>query len=79
MKWISTNDQTPEEYMWVLVLAMNYEPSQPCPISLAMFRDDDWCFINDGFNNAVIHGDFWADIMASDITHWMPLPKLPEE
>lgn len=79
IEWIPIKEKIPEEYLWVLVLAMNNESSQPCPISFAMLRDDEWYFLNEGFNNAVVHGDSWSDMMTSDITHWMALPDLPKE
>lgn len=81
MGWIKCSDRMPELYDFVLVFADNKGTGEPKPMSIARFDGDGWCFINE--NKRFGSMGAWMDIEyhmdGNDITHWMPLPKPPEE
>jgi len=82
MKWIKCTERLPEPYTYVLVFADNPGTMEPKPMQFAIIK-------NKGvfeFTNALDdEGDYgvWMDISyfmeIEDITHWMPLPALPEK
>ena len=63
-EWISVKDRLPKPFVSVLV----YMPGEtPCPT------------VHEGYLNP--HGGWWAfhfDRLEDEVTHWMPLPPLPE-
>jgi hypothetical protein len=84
-KWISVENNLPDYYEYVLVYAKRKGTGEPCPISIARLEPDDnidiWSFIADFDNGNGIGAshDFLWDCSSEDITHWMPLPKLPRQ
>lgn len=77
--WISVKDKLPEMYEYVLVFAQMPGTNEPCPISIARYDSKKWEFFNDDSNNACACGDLTWNIESEEITHWMPLPRIPSE
>jgi hypothetical protein len=62
---------------WVLVCSTN----EPFPITIARWDGDKWDFLSNdaGWDYGAVYGDCTHAMDRDDITHWMPLPKPPEE
>ncbi len=84
MKWISVEDRLPIQMPeniptmdWVLV---TYDDA-PYPVTIARFNGDQWEFLHseDSCEYAPACGDCVIPFNLDYITHWMPLPKLPEQ
>lgn len=80
MQWRSVHDELPDIYQFVLVYSQMKGTNEPCPMTIARWNGKSWeTLCNEEENNACACGDlFWATD-TSEITHWMPLPKPPEE
>ncbi len=80
-KWISVKDRKPQLYDFVFVLADNHGTGEPKPISIARLFDNDngdkWDFL--GNLKVGAYMDIEYDMESEDITHWMRLPKPPED
>lgn len=63
-EWIKCTDRLPPNKEWILVARAEH-------VCEAFFYNDCFCDQNPGL-------DFYAYKMM-DVTHWMPLPSLPEE
>lgn len=65
--WISVRDRLPE--MWDDYLTFKYEPTIPASCFVAVYdpKNNKWYDLHTDWD--------WSDV----ITHWMPLPKPPEE
>jgi Protein of unknown function (DUF551) len=79
MKWISVKDRLPKQHEWVLAFCDN-------TIYLATYRAKGSIGVTckDGIPFSYPDKDEWMqDSCCNDIlepaTHWMPLPKFPEE
>jgi hypothetical protein len=79
-KWVNVKDKLPLQepemwptYDWVLVTDME-------TITIARFGDDGWQFLysNDSECEAPF-SDCSKTIYLEKITHWMPIPKMPEK
>lgn len=75
MKWTSVKDRLPKELNDCLVCAKNV--CGKSNIFVAFMISGKWCTydslkIKNGTNNEL--SDVWWNV-----THWMPLPKIPEE
>ena len=86
MKWISVNEQLPKEWQKVVIKT----DCSHCPLLQGMFfkgnfvlptiiqcdhhyeTDERFAFIKEADANTI-------DYYRERITHWMPLPELPEE
>ena len=67
-EWISVKDRLPEDYRQKYIVCIKS-------------NDTDYCWIDTLYFN--IHENEWIYNKASDhwyyqVTHWMPLPKLPK-
>lgn len=71
MEWISMRERLPELYDWVLVSAKDY-PEVPAFIATAYrnktTKDENWYWWWFGYPSEI-----------GKVTHWMPLPKPPED
>lgn len=81
MNWIKCSDKMPELYIYVLVFADNKVLGDIKPYCIARWNGDRWGFVNaDPLETCC---GAWVDIEypmdTDDVTHWMPLPKPPEE
>lgn len=65
MEWIKCTERNPERFVYVLVVTHN-----PTEILLAYL---------DNSNEFVYDRDSDGDPMVCHVTHWMPLPELPNE
>lgn len=63
-QWVSVKDRLPENIGYFLTALKNNNPN--------------W---HDEITNTVSlwHGDHWGNILAGDVTHWMPLPQPPAD
>lgn len=85
-KWIDIKERLPEIYDFVLVCANFQGTGEPKPIQIARIvimenHSLQWHFLNEA--PAVGAQGAWMDLYypidTEDITHWMPLPKPPED
>lgn len=81
MDWIKCSERMPDKYMFVLVFADNKGTCEPKPYCIARWEVDIWGFVNaDPLETSY---GAWVDIEypinSNNVTHWMPLPKPPEE
>lgn len=83
-EWISVEDRLPMQIPaniptmdWVLVSSID----PPHPITIARWDGKNWEFLctNESWAYAAMYGDCTTPFDLEDITHWMPLPKPPEE
>ena len=80
-EWISVKDRLPEDDSTVLVVAIAEFAAR---ITFGMYRrvvkifddDEDAWEILDPIHNLSWS---WASNQNAEVTHWMPLPELPEE
>jgi hypothetical protein len=77
MEWISVNDKFPEDYHYVLVYAYMNGTGEPCGISIARRYGREWEILNDQGIGFFLDSSLY--ISSKEITHWMPLPKRPNE
>lgn len=79
-KWISIKVEKPPLYDYVFVLANYPGTGEPIPISIARLVDDDNGEIWDFLGNLTVgaYMDIEYGMKSEDVTHWMPLPELPE-
>ena len=79
-RWICVKEKLPEPYTFVLTYSQMLGTNEPCPITIARWDTESWqTLCNEEENNACAKGDlFWATD-STEITHWMQLPKPPEE
>jgi Protein of unknown function (DUF551) len=79
--WIKCNDKFPDPYVFVLVFANNKGTGESKAFSIARWDGNKWKFIN--HSPPMPNYGAWLDIeynMDSEhVTHWMRLPKTPEE
>lgn len=74
-EWISIKDESPE-YDWVLVCCYNQHDS---PILFAKrYPNGVWQFW-DKSGMGPYCGDAFSSMSEESITHWMPLPQLPQD
>jgi len=79
MEWISVKDRLPDPYQYVLVFSKK-QGGEPSPLSIARQFKTIWEMMStEDESNAVACGDLTWYMDAHEITHWMPLPKPPEE
>lgn len=76
MEWISVKDKLSEIYDFVIVYAQMQGQGEPCPMAIARFNGKQWELLGDLEVGAWQDIEYGIDI--EDISHWMPLPKLPE-
>lgn len=68
--WISVKDKLPKENcLEVIVLTDCFD------IDIAYYRK----YYFDEYSRKIINFHFKSDHTSGEVTHWMPLPKLPEE
>lgn len=83
VQWISVKERLPELYDYVLVFADYQGCSEPRPISIARLNPDEvWDFLHeydDGGGKGVYMDLEYPICCGEDITHWMPLPRRPDE
>ncbi len=81
MEWIRSSDRLPDLYDFVLVFADNKGTGEPRPISIARWDSEKWEFINNppSFPSYGAWMDIEYNMDSEDITHWMPLPKIPKK
>lgn len=78
-EWINVKDRLPDNYQYVLVCAIMEGTNEPCPISIGRWEIHWWKILFDqteGEASACGDLSWWID--CAYITHWMPLPELPE-
>ena len=79
MRWISVKDKTPPKDRFVLaVFETTYEGKKASKVTLAWYvgwyKRHHWEIFDDE-EGRMMADDFFN----GGITHWMPLPELPEE
>ncbi len=79
--WVSVSDRFPDSYKNVLVFADNKGTNEPKPYSIAMWIGNKWDFINHypSMENYGAWQDIGYPMHSEDVTHWMPLPPIPQE
>lgn len=79
-EWVKASDRLPEPYEFTLVYSKILGTSEPCPMTIARWNTREWeTLCNENENNACACGDLFWELDPEKITHWMPLPKSPEE
>ena len=80
MKWISIKDRFPvddEEGYWKYDAVLVYSDEDDAPrIGIAYYDKDEGWDIAGGMAAFSDEG-FWF-LKSDDVTHWMPLPQIPE-
>ena len=69
MKWISVKDRLPEIGKDVLICDINH---LGVPIAVGKYSPDP------NWSDWETDADFWQGTGDLEVTHWMPLPELPE-
>lgn len=72
MEWISVKDRMPSEGKFVLF----YEKYTDLPV-IGFLRNGEWHADKSAFD--ATQGGLIDFIESREVTHWMPLPELPEE
>lgn len=77
MEWISVKDRMPADCKPVLMCVSREarEKDRSCGIFVGNFHDIGSKF----FAVECIYGDGWIPFDVEDITHWMPLPEMPND
>ena len=81
MEWISVKDKFPDKYEDVILYAPKF-PEDYCPKESHIFVGYLTGQIDADMDRRewdCVWGDNWVPFEFEDITHWMPLPKPPEE
>ncbi len=81
-EWISVEENSMPNYDWVLVCTNKRFDSPICfakryPIS-EMYPQGQWVFWDDNHYGPYC-GDSFSGMDIEEITHWMPLPQLPQD
>lgn len=77
MEWICVKDRLPNLYDFVIVFADNQGTNEPRPIAIARIVSEHGIW--DMLDNLEVgaYQDIEYGMDACDITHWIPLPNLP--
>lgn len=78
-EWISVKDKLPALYDFVLVFADNKGTNEPRPLAIARLVSEHGIWDLLGNLEVGAYTDMEYDMNRFDITHWMPLPSLPEK
>ena len=70
--WIDVKDKLPKKYERVLVVCTNYNNKMQRHISICEFFGDKHEYLG-----KVYHKSIWSG--HKEVTHWQPLPELPNE
>ncbi|MDO4564816.1 MAG: DUF551 domain-containing protein [Clostridia bacterium] len=80
LKWISVKDRLPEAYTDVLLLVKDTEGEE---VNYWVFTgwlwDDEWATTFCHGHKSIAKENAEHRCCANEVTHWMPLPKLPRE
>jgi hypothetical protein len=74
MKWIKIEDRLPELGQHILVVCenvrseINYEVNEPSVVKVEYYKENYF---------PVVDCDYY-EVWANGVTHWQPLPSLPE-
>lgn len=77
--WISVKDRLPDLYDFVLVFSDNKGSNEPRPMAIARNVNEYGVWDMLGTLDLGAYQDIEYNMDRYDITHWMPLPKLPQE
>lgn len=75
MNWVSVQDALPESAVGVLVWCKNLRADSVCLLGQGYCAVDRWCIWTDNFAPSFRSSRF----LFCEVTHWMPLPKPPED
>lgn len=70
-EWINVENRLPEPFESVLL----YDPYELSPVFEGYFVPDDHLFAAAN----ILHGQLGRLQIGEEVTHWMPLPKPPED
>jgi hypothetical protein len=77
-EWIKCNDRMPDRWQWVLVTNLPKETGEPHSINIWRWKGDEWDALNLETDSPTYSDEVYPFYLW-EVTHWMPLPKPPED